>query len=185
MPATDYPYLASFLELLRRSGSSYHGHDVKVDWPHPREIREIWKGLPRTQDLWSLQDYAEHEEDYLRIARTRDRVMGIPIESDEELYARFEELYPHPPVCSYTGWCRDYYFNPACACDKSFLHDLNCACAACTAMRSSEGTACISMVNWTHIQSYKAANLAMGLGPSRPSPSIEGSAAQPADIAMS
>ena len=35
------------------------------------------------------------------------------------------------------------------------------------------------------IKAYKAANLAMGLGPSRPSPSIEGSAAQPADIAMS
>jgi len=47
-------------------------------------------------------------------------------------------------------------------------------------MDSSEDPA-----DWTNIQSYKAANLAMGLGPSRPSPSIEGSAAQPADIAMS
>jgi len=100
LPATDYPYLASFLELLRRGSGSSYGHDVKVDWPHPREIREIWKGLPRTQDLWLLEDYAEHEEDYLWFARERDRVMGIPIESDDQLYARFVELCPHPPVCS-------------------------------------------------------------------------------------
>ena len=32
LPAKAYPYLASYLELLRRSGSSYHGHDVKVHW---------------------------------------------------------------------------------------------------------------------------------------------------------
>ena len=184
LPATDYPYLASFLELLRTGSGSSYGHDVKVDWPHPRELREIWAGLPRTQDLWLLEDYAEHEEDYLWFARERDRAMGIPIESDDQLYARFVELYPHPPVCSNTGWCRDRHFNQACECDLSFLHDLDCACAACTAVASSEDP-CIAMAHWTDIQSYKAANLAMGLGPSRPSPSIEGSAAQPADIAMS
>ena len=184
MPATGYPYLASFLELLRSGSGSSYGHDVKVDWPHPRELREIWAGLPRTQDLWSLQDYAEHEEDYLRIARKRDQVMGIPIESDDELYARFVELYPHPPVCSRTGWCRDYIFNLACECDLSSLHDLGCACAACIAVASSEDP-CIARAHWTDIQSYKAANLAMGLGPCRPSPSIEGSAAQPADISTS
>ena len=95
----------------------------------PQDVREIWEGLPRTQDLWLLQDCAEHEHDYLMMARTRDQVMGIPIESDDELYARYIELYPHPPVCSHTGWCRDYYFNQACSCDKSCFHDLNCACA--------------------------------------------------------
>ena len=95
--------------------------------------------------------------------------MGIPIESDDELYARYEELYPHPPVCSATGWCRDYIFNLACACDKSFFHDLNCACAACVAMQSSEDPG-PQRRNWTQIQSYKAANLAMGWGHPGPVP---------------
>ena len=120
----------------------------------------------------------------LRMARTRDQVMGIPIVSDERFDDRFDELYPHPPVRSNNGSCRDYYFHQACACDKSFDHDLNCACAACVASDSSEDPG-PQRVNWTFIQLYKAANLAMGLGPSRPIPSIEGSAAQPADIAMS
>ena len=40
-------------------------------------------------------------------------------------------------------------------------------------------------MNWAFIQLYKAANLAMGLGPSLLSPSKEDSAEQPADIAMS
>ena len=171
MPAKAYPYLASHLELLRKSGSSYRGHDVKVHWekwPHAPEIREIWEGLPRTQDLWLLQDYAEHELDYLQMARTRDQVMGISIESVESLIDRYQQLYPHPPVCSNTGWCRDFYFRGACACDKSFIHDLNCACAACIAMENSEDPH-PQRSNWADIQARKAANLAMGLGPSRPS----------------
>ena len=185
MPAEAYPYLASYLELLRK----IIDHDVKVQWKKwPQDVREIWEGLPRTQDLWSLREYAEHELDYLEMARDRDRVMGIPIESDEAIFDRYEKLYPHPPVCSNSGWCRDYYVHQACACDKSFLHDLNCACAACVACDvacESNGSETSRRVKWTNIQAYKAANLAMGLGPCRPSPSIEGSAAQPADIAMS
>jgi hypothetical protein len=184
LPAEAYPYLASYLELLRKITD----HDVKVQWKKwPQDVREIWEGLPRTQDLWLLRDYAEHELDYLQMARDRDRVMGIPIESFEAIADRFQELYPRPPVCGPTGWCRDCYFRQACACDKSqpcFAHDLNCACAACVACDNIEDTH-PQQCDWTYIQAYKAANLAMGLGPCRPSPSTEGSAAQPADIGMS
>ena len=185
LPAEAYPYLASYLELLRK----IIDHDVKVQWKKwSEDVREIWEGFPRTQDLWLLRDYAEYELDYLEMARDRDRVMGIPIESEEAIFDRFEELYPHPSVCSNSGWCRDYYVHQACACDKSFDHDLNCVCAACIACDfacESNGSETSRRVEWTNIQAYKAANLAMGLGPCRPSPSIGGSAAQPADIAMS
>ena len=174
LPAELYPYLASYIELLRnrRDIRGYYGHDVKVQWKKwPQDVREIWEGLPRTQDLWLLRDYAEHELDYLNMARDRDHVMGIPIESDDAIFYRCQELYPHPPVCSNTGWCRDHYVHQACACDKSCLFDLNCACAACVACENSEDPG-PQRQDWTHIQAYKAANLAMGLGPCRPSPSI-------------
>ena len=188
LPAELYPYLASYIELLRKKSREYYGHDVKVQWKKwPQDVREIWEGLPRTQDLWLLRDYAEHELDYLEMARDRDHVMGIPIESDDAIFDRCEELYPHPPVCSNTGWCRDYYVHQACACDNSFLHELNCACEACCACDNSDEDQglLVHLTDQAYIQAYKAANLAMGLGPCRPSPSIEGSAAQPADIAMS
>ena len=65
LPAELYPYLASYIELLRKNSLEYYGHDVKVQWKKwPQDVREIWEGLPRTQDLWLLRDYAEHELDY-------------------------------------------------------------------------------------------------------------------------
>ena len=65
-----------------------------------------------------MPDYAEHELDYLEMARYRDRVMGIPVESNVAFCTSFEELDSYPPVCSKIGMYRDYYFHQACTCDE-------------------------------------------------------------------
>ena len=79
-----------------------------------------------------------------------------------------------------------------CIAGKCSIHDLSRSrqlTGGCTGFAGSNGTeACglegeMALATW--VDEDQDANLAMGLGPSRPSPSIEGSAAQPADIAMS
>ena len=193
LPADLYSYLASLFELLRKTSLEWYGHDVRVQWKTKQDVRELYEGLPRTQDLWLLPDYAEHELDYLEMARYRDRVMGIPVESNVAFFTRFEELDSYPPVCSKSGMCRDYYFHQACTCDEQLAwtfqvnldedasdssdEDLEEYKTRATAVRKTEEE--------VRIKALRAANLAMGLGPSLPSHSKEDSAEQPADIAMS
>ena len=134
-----------------------------------------------------MPDYEEHEYDYLWFARHRDRVMGIPIESEDSITDRYFELYPQmcsdPPVCTKYGWCSKFMQNQPCACDKSFLHEDPSDSSdedddQWLKLRENKDQR-------VHIEVYKAANLAMGLGPCRPSPGTEGSAEQLAEIARS
>ena len=86
LPAHVYPYLASYFDLLWEDAVILGDEWDVTEWDKWRqERREIYETLPRTQELWSLPDYAENEYYYLRAARDRDRWMGIPIESDEAI----------------------------------------------------------------------------------------------------
>ena len=162
LPAVLYPYLASYFEALRLESVS--DHDVRVRWKTKQDVRRLYESLPRTQGLWLLTDYAEHELEYLEMARYRDRVMGIPIESDDAIFTRWDELDPCPPVCS--------------RCSKSWTHIHQCAnsfqravctsdCEADEDLEDDETYVAALMKAFDErlISAYKAANLAMGLGP--------------------
>ena len=166
--------MASYFDLLREDAVIL-GDEwvVTVEWDKRRqERREIYETLPRTQELWSLPDYAENEYYYLMVARDRDRWMGIPIESDEAIILREWELYPHPPMCRNSGWCRTFMNSarkgqtgPYCACDQSF-QDEHCLSDASYEVDHRQ----------VEIEAWKAANLAKGLGPCLPGPGRESSA---------
>ncbi len=82
LPADAYPYMAQ-LETL----------GVKVQrMTNQERILEIYKDLPKTDDLPLLPDYAERELLYRMVAQKRDKAAGIAIEGPDAIDLAIEAL---------------------------------------------------------------------------------------------